>query len=65
MFLKVKEGDMTEEQLWNLNLKSLMKEYLRGLPQAEDILDKMKKAYFLEGDSEDDAHANDDVSAEY
>ena len=65
MFLKVKEGDMTEEQLWNLNLKSLMKEYLRDLPQAEDILDKMKKAYFLEGDSEDDAHANDDVSAEY
>ena len=65
MFLKVKEGNMTEEQLWNLNLKSLMKEYLRGLPQAEDILDKMKKAYFLEGDSEDDAHANDDVSAEY
>lgn len=65
MFLKVKEGNMTEEQLWNLNLKSLMKEYLRGLPQAENILDKMKQAYFLEGDSEDDAHANNDVSAEY
>ena len=64
MFLKVKEGDMTEEQLWNLNLKSLMKEYLRGLPQAEETLDKMKEAYFLESDSEDGEHTDEDVSDE-
>ena len=47
MFLKIKKGDMNEEELWNLNLKSLMKEYVRGLPEAEKILLKMEDAYFL------------------
>lgn len=53
MFLKVKEGDMDEKQLWSLNLKSLMKEYLRGLPQADETLGKMRKAYFMEDDNDD------------
>ena len=55
MFKKVKDTEenvegncgMTADSLWNLNLKSLMKEYLRGLPEAEDILQKMEDAYFL------------------
>ncbi len=55
MFLKVKETEknvegncgMTVDSLWNLNLKSLMKEYLRGLPEADDILQEMEDAYFL------------------
>ena len=55
MFLKVKDtGEnadgncgMTVERLWNLNLKSLMKEYLRGLPEADSILQEMEDAYFL------------------
>lgn len=49
MFLKVKQGEMTVESLWNLNLKSLMKEYLRGLPDADEALEKMENAYFLKG----------------
>lgn len=56
MFKKVKDTEenvegncgMTAESLWNLNLRSLMKEYLRGLPHAEETLEKMEKAYFLE-----------------
>lgn len=55
MFLKVKDTEenvegncgMTVESLWNLNLKSLMKEYLRGLPNEKDILQEMEDAYFL------------------
>ena len=49
MFLKVQDGEMTVESLWKLNLKSLMKEYLRGLPDAEETLTKMEDAYFLKG----------------
>lgn len=51
MFLKVKKEELTEEELWNLNLKSLMKEYLRGMPDASKTLQKMEEAYFLK-DSE-------------
>ncbi len=47
MFLKVQNGEMKVESLWNLNLKSLMKEYLRGLPDADETLKKMENAYFL------------------
>lgn len=48
-FLKVQNGEMTVESLWNLNLKSLMKEYLRGLPDADEVLESMENAYFLKG----------------
>ena len=46
-FLKVQKGEMSVEALWNLNLKSLMKEYLRGLPDADETLVRMENAYFL------------------
>ena len=48
-FLKVQNGEMTVDSLWNLNLKSLMKEYLRGLPDADEALESMEDAYFLKG----------------
>ena len=51
-FLKVQKGDMTVDSLWNLNLKSLMKEYLRGLPDADETLEKMENAYFLKDNTD-------------
>ena len=48
-FLKVQNGEMTVNSLWNLNLKSLMKGYLRGLPDADEALESMEDAYFLKG----------------
>jgi hypothetical protein len=33
--------------LWELKLAGLLKEYLRGMPDAEDTLMKFKKAYEL------------------
>ena len=33
--------------LWELKLAGLLKEYLRGMPDAEESLDALKKAYDL------------------
>ncbi len=46
LFLKVKEGKMTAEELWELNLCGLLKEYLRGFSNANEKLENMKRAYF-------------------
>jgi 5-methylcytosine-specific restriction endonuclease McrBC GTP-binding regulatory subunit McrB len=34
------------EELWELKLQGLLKEYLRGMPDAEENLNTLKKAYF-------------------
>ena len=39
-------------ELWELKLQGLLKEYLRGMPDAEETLDTLKKAYELS--SQDD-----------
>ena len=35
------------DALWELKLASLLKEYLRGMPDAEESLEALKKAYYL------------------
>ena len=35
------------DALWELKLAGLLKEYLRGMPDAEESLDALKKAYYL------------------
>lgn len=44
-FLKLKEYDGDFENLWNLNLEPLIKEYLRGFRKAGDLLEKFRAAY--------------------
>ena len=34
------------EELWELKLQGLLKEYLRGMPDADETLNTLKKAYF-------------------
>jgi 5-methylcytosine-specific restriction endonuclease McrBC GTP-binding regulatory subunit McrB len=34
------------EELWELKLQGLLKEYLRGMPDAEENLNTLKEAYF-------------------
>lgn len=53
-FLKVEEGKMTPEELWRLNLQSLMKEYLRGLPNAGENFRQLEKVYMGKDESEAD-----------
>ena len=45
-------GASDYEELWDLKLQGLLKEYLRGMPDAEDTLETLKKAYELS--SQDD-----------
>ena len=34
------------DEIWNLRLKPLLYEYLRGIPNAEDNMNELKKAYY-------------------
>ena len=36
------------DALWNLKLKGLLREYLRGMPDAEESLETLRKAYYLD-----------------
>ena len=39
------DSDNKWEDLWNYYLKGLIYEYYRGLPDADDVVDKLKKEY--------------------
>ncbi len=61
-FLKL--NNYTEEssdeqfvQLWDNHLETLLKEYLRGLPDADTLLEKMRMAYFGTNPKADDNEA--------
>ena len=46
-FLKLKEMDNNFDNLWEMNLEPLLREYLRGYGNAKDIIEKCKNAYNL------------------
>ncbi|WP_256097259.1 McrB family protein [Brachyspira hampsonii] len=56
-FLKLKNyyqnnnKDDAFDMLWENHLKGLLYEYLRGMPDAENKLDELKNAYFLDDDN--------------
>ena len=39
------------KSLWENHLKGLLFEYLRGMPDAENKLDELKNAYYLNDDN--------------
>jgi 5-methylcytosine-specific restriction endonuclease McrBC GTP-binding regulatory subunit McrB len=46
-FLKLKEyGDDRWEALWNYHLEGLLREYLRGMPNADEEMRKLENAYW-------------------
>lgn len=45
-FLKLKNHNGSFDDLWKYNLEPLIKEYLRGLPNAENALEKISNTYF-------------------
>ena len=52
-FRKEKDGKIIEpdyDKLWNLHLKFLLREYLRGMADAEDKLTNLEKAYYTPSD---------------
>ena len=51
-FLKLGENGGDFNKLWEMNIKPLLKEYLRGFRKAKEILDRFKKAYFNQIDED-------------
>ena len=43
------------EKLWKYHLEGLLREYLRGTPSVDEIIDKLKDAYDLNTDDDDDS----------
>ena len=44
-FLKLKEYNGDFKQLWDYHIGVILKEYLRGMPDAKTVLNDLKKAY--------------------
>lgn len=55
-FLKLKNYDNDFGQLWNYHIEGLLREYLRGYPNIEDSLNKLKSAY--DNENQDDSSEN-------
>ena len=53
-FLKLKNGDF--DKLLNMNLKPLLKEYLRGFRDADNILEGFEKEYFGKNDGNNEVN---------
>lgn len=47
-FLKLNDNGADFENLWEMNLKFLLSEYLRGFADKNDLIEKLHKAYQLE-----------------
>ncbi|GHU50238.1 hypothetical protein FACS1894200_09590 [Spirochaetia bacterium] len=54
--LKLKNHKDDYDKLWEYHIEPLLREYLRGMPDAEEKLRKLKKAYDLESDGTDNAN---------
>ncbi len=44
-FLKMVKEDLSAKDLWDFHLESLIDEYLRGLPNKDELYKKIKNAY--------------------
>ncbi len=55
-FLKLKNYDNDFGQLWDYHIEGLLREYLRGYPNIEDSLNKLKSAY--DNENQDDSSDN-------
>lgn len=44
-FLKLKEYDGDWEALWSYHLEGLLREYLRGMPNMDELMEKLENAY--------------------
>ena len=45
-FLKIQDMNGNWDELWNSNLKGLVAEYLRGMPDAKERLQEVQNAYY-------------------
>jgi hypothetical protein len=52
-FLKLKEYDGDWEALWNYHLEGLLREYLRGMPNMDELMEKLENAYWKDESDSD------------
>jgi hypothetical protein len=52
-FLKLKNYAGDFESLWEYHIKGILQEYLRGNPNAQEELEKLKAAYDREKEKKD------------
>lgn len=55
-FLKLGENGGNFEKLWEMNIAPLLREYLRGFRQSEDLMTKFQNAYFDKKSAESDSN---------
>jgi 5-methylcytosine-specific restriction endonuclease McrBC GTP-binding regulatory subunit McrB len=52
-FLKLKEYDGDWEALWSYHLEGLLCEYLRGMPNMDELMEKLENAYWRDESDSD------------
>lgn len=52
-FLELKEYDGDWEALWNYHLEGLLREYLRGMPNMDELMEKLENAYWRDESDSD------------
>ena len=58
-FLRMKDENLTAEELWQFHLESLIDEYLRGLPEAGEYKKQIENAYYLKNKDNKNEDANE------
>lgn len=53
-FLKLGENSSNFEKLWDMNIEPLIREYIRGFRKSDEIMAKLRKAYFDTKESNSD-----------
>lgn len=52
-FLKLKDYDGDWEALWKYHLEGLLREYLRGMPNMDELMEKLENAYWRDESDSD------------
>ena len=58
-FLKLGDNGENFEKLWNMNIEPLLREYIRGFRKSEEIMEKLRNAYFDTKESNSNINDNE------
>ena len=58
-FLKLGDNGGNFEKLWNMNIDPLLREYIRGFRKSEEIMEKLRNAYFDTKESNSNINDNE------
>ena len=58
-FLKLGDNGVNFEKLWNMNIEPLLREYIRGFRKSEEIMEKLRNAYFDTKESNSNINDNE------